>query len=208
MALLALTAALLWLPSTDTISASDGQTVPSDWALIPDGIEPGDSFRLLFVTSATRDASVRRHRRLQRPRRGRRPTATPPSSPSRTASPRSSPRPPWTPKTTPPPPGRACPSTGWAASRWPTTTPTSTTRPGTPLAERRRAGNSYTGLVWTGGNKAGRKVGQEVRRGRRGAPGRPERHHPAPVLASGRGVQRVLPPLRPLPGLHRGRAGA
>ena len=33
------------------------QTVPADWALIPDGIEPGDSFRLLFVTSATRDAS-------------------------------------------------------------------------------------------------------------------------------------------------------
>ncbi len=33
------------------------QTVPADWALIPDGIEPGDSFRLLFVASATRDAS-------------------------------------------------------------------------------------------------------------------------------------------------------
>ena len=32
------------------------QVVPQDWALIPDGLGPGDQFRLLFVTSGTRNA--------------------------------------------------------------------------------------------------------------------------------------------------------
>ncbi|MCY4579057.1 MAG: hypothetical protein OXD31_08410 [Chloroflexi bacterium] len=50
LALLLLTAALLWL-SADSIQARASQTVPSDWEHIPDRIEPGDSFRLLFVTS-------------------------------------------------------------------------------------------------------------------------------------------------------------
>ena len=54
--LLVLAAALLWL-SADSIQAQNDQTVPSDWEHVPDGIEPGDSFRLLFVTSATRNAS-------------------------------------------------------------------------------------------------------------------------------------------------------
>ena len=31
--------------------------MPSDWALIPDGLGPEDEFRLLFVTDSTRDAS-------------------------------------------------------------------------------------------------------------------------------------------------------
>ena len=31
--------------------------VPADWPLIPSGFEPGDTFRLLFVTSTTRDAT-------------------------------------------------------------------------------------------------------------------------------------------------------
>ena len=57
LALLALAAALLWLPPADQAQAQAGQTVPADWALVPDGIGPGDSFRLLFVTSATRNAS-------------------------------------------------------------------------------------------------------------------------------------------------------
>ncbi len=48
---------LLLLPTADSAQAQTAQTVPSDWALIPDGIAPGDSFRLLFVTSTTRDAS-------------------------------------------------------------------------------------------------------------------------------------------------------
>ena len=30
--------------------------VPSDWTLVPDGLTTGDSFRLLFITSTTRDA--------------------------------------------------------------------------------------------------------------------------------------------------------
>ncbi len=55
--LLALAAALLALPSAESTQASAAQSVPSDWEHIPQGIKPGDSFRLLFVTSATRDAS-------------------------------------------------------------------------------------------------------------------------------------------------------
>ena len=31
--------------------------VPADWGLVPDGLGPGDTFRLLFATSATRDAT-------------------------------------------------------------------------------------------------------------------------------------------------------
>ena len=38
-------------------SASGPQTVAADWPLIPEGIGPGDSFRLVFVTSGARDAS-------------------------------------------------------------------------------------------------------------------------------------------------------
>ena len=48
---------LPWLPSSDSARAQAGQTVLADWEYVPDGIEPGDSFRLLFVTSATRGAS-------------------------------------------------------------------------------------------------------------------------------------------------------
>ena len=52
-------AALLGPPSADPVRAQSPaeQTVPADWPLIPDGVEPGDSFRLLFVTSTGRDAS-------------------------------------------------------------------------------------------------------------------------------------------------------
>ncbi len=52
-------AALIGPSSADPAQAQSpaAQSVPSDWALIPDGIEPGDSFRLIFVTSTTRDAS-------------------------------------------------------------------------------------------------------------------------------------------------------
>ena len=31
--------------------------VPMDWSLIPAGLGPGDQFRLLFVSSTTRDAT-------------------------------------------------------------------------------------------------------------------------------------------------------
>ena len=40
-----------------TASNSEPQTVPADWSLIPEGIGPGDSFRLLFVTSSTTTAT-------------------------------------------------------------------------------------------------------------------------------------------------------
>lgn len=33
--------------------------VPEDWSLVPEGLHPGDSFRLLFVTSGTRNATAR-----------------------------------------------------------------------------------------------------------------------------------------------------
>ncbi len=57
LVLLALTAALLWLPSNDSAQAQSGRTVPADWHLAPGGLESGDSFRLLFVTSISTDAS-------------------------------------------------------------------------------------------------------------------------------------------------------
>ena len=38
-------------------TVSSEVTVPPNWGLIPDGLGPGDSFRLLFATSTTRDAS-------------------------------------------------------------------------------------------------------------------------------------------------------
>ena len=58
---------LLLLLVTFSLTASDytaqaqqagptPQEVPLTWALIPDGLGPGDQFRLLFVTSGTRDA--------------------------------------------------------------------------------------------------------------------------------------------------------
>ena len=31
--------------------------VHGDWALVPSGLGPGDSFRLLFITSGTRDGT-------------------------------------------------------------------------------------------------------------------------------------------------------
>ena len=47
-----------------------GVAIPADSPIIPEGLGPGDSFRLLFVTSATTTRGVCRHRRLQRVRAG------------------------------------------------------------------------------------------------------------------------------------------
>ena len=48
-------------PSTGTVTSSDttatGATVASSWSLIPSGLGAGDTFRLLIVTSTTRDAT-------------------------------------------------------------------------------------------------------------------------------------------------------
>ena len=41
-----------------TVNAQSKQTVPVDWAHIPDGLGAGDSFRLMFVTSGARDATA------------------------------------------------------------------------------------------------------------------------------------------------------
>lgn len=46
-----------WMTPADSAQVQRVQAVPADWAPIPSGIEPGDGFRLLFVPSATRDAS-------------------------------------------------------------------------------------------------------------------------------------------------------
>ena len=56
---MALAAALLWLPSVGFIQAQSPaeQSVPADWGYVPDGAERGDSFRLLFVTATTTDAT-------------------------------------------------------------------------------------------------------------------------------------------------------
>jgi len=56
-------AAVAQTPPTDngdgTFTNSDGTvTVPFDWALIPDGLGSGDKFRLLFITSTSRNAQA------------------------------------------------------------------------------------------------------------------------------------------------------
>ena len=61
LAALALAAALFALTPDDTAQAQmtgpTPQEVPVTWALLPDGLGPGDQFRLLFVTSGTSNAS-------------------------------------------------------------------------------------------------------------------------------------------------------
>ena len=42
--------------ATDTVAGPAVTAVPADWSLIPDGLEAGDRFRLLFLSSATRNA--------------------------------------------------------------------------------------------------------------------------------------------------------
>ena len=43
--------------ATGTVAGPAVTAVPADWSLIPDGLDAGDRFRLLFVSSATRDAT-------------------------------------------------------------------------------------------------------------------------------------------------------
>ena len=43
--------------ATDTIAGVPVTAVPADWSLIPDGLDAGDRFRLLFLSSATRNAN-------------------------------------------------------------------------------------------------------------------------------------------------------
>ena len=46
-----------WASQAVTVQSDDSaQEVQPHWDLVPDGLEPGDSFRLMFVTSDTRDA--------------------------------------------------------------------------------------------------------------------------------------------------------
>ena len=40
-----------------TVAPDDVAVVPEDWSLIPRGVSPGEQFRLIFLTSTTRDAS-------------------------------------------------------------------------------------------------------------------------------------------------------
>ena len=48
---------LLCLALPQQAAGQDAETVSADWGLIPSGISEGQSFRLLFVTSTTRNAS-------------------------------------------------------------------------------------------------------------------------------------------------------
>jgi len=51
--------ATLTITDDDWFVNSDGDVVvPADWALIPDGLDSGDRFRLLFRTTARRDATA------------------------------------------------------------------------------------------------------------------------------------------------------
>ena len=156
---LAVIAGLLWLPSAGSAQAQAGQTVAADWEHIPSGIAPGDSFRLLFVTSTTRDASstdiADYNAHVQ-------------SAAGAQASVQS-----FKGQFT------ALISTASVDAR----DNTATTGTGVPIhwlggekvaddygdfydkdwdsvAGKTEAGGSYAGLVWTGGNKAGEKSGQ------------------------------------------------
>ena len=123
-------------PAEEPWTVDAPREVPADWALTPEGLGAGDEFRLLFLTSTTRDATSSATSTTTTPscRPQRRP-GTPPSRTTATASTPWPPRPTTTPGTTrrlpTPPATRACPSTGWAATSWPTTTRTFTTAPGT-----------------------------------------------------------------------------
>ena len=55
--LLLLAGALLLALPSGPAHAQTAQTVDNDWALIPSGLGPGESFRLLFITSTTRAAN-------------------------------------------------------------------------------------------------------------------------------------------------------
>ena len=56
-ALVLLAGALLAGLAPETAHAQTAQTVENDWALKPSGIKPGESFRLLFVTSTNTQAA-------------------------------------------------------------------------------------------------------------------------------------------------------
>ncbi len=153
--------ALLALAFANPIHAQSPaeQTVPEDWALIPDGIQPGDSFRLLFVTSTTTAASstdiadYNVHAQ----------TAADGNESLKSFKGQF----------------RALISTSAVDAR----DNTATTGTGVPVhwlggdkvaddyadlydgswdsvSGKTESGGSYTGLVWTGGNKAGQKSGQ------------------------------------------------
>ena len=113
--------------------------VPADWSLIPSGLGPGDQFRLLFISSATRTAEATDIATYTPGSRPWPPTATRISRTTARPSGWSAAPPRSTPVTTRAPPAPVCPSTGWAATRPPTTTRTSTTKPGT---KRRPSGTS------------------------------------------------------------------
>ena len=157
----AIVAALIGLTSADPARAQSpaAQSVPSDWALIPDGIEPGDSFRLIFVTSSKRDASSANIADYNSHAQSAAANNTNLSGFSAQF--------------------RALISTSSVDAR----TNTATTGTGVPVhwlggakvaddygdlydgdwdsvSGKTEAGGSYSGQVWTGGNKAGLKSGQ------------------------------------------------
>jgi hypothetical protein len=162
LALLAVLAASVaggWLLPADSAQAQSGQTVPSDWSLIPEGIDSGDSFRLLFVTSATRDTSSANIADYNAHAQ----TAAGGNDSLKSFKGQF----------------RALISTSAVDAR----DNTATTGTGVPIhwlgddkvaddyadlydkswdsvSGKTESGGSYTGLVWTGGNKAGEKSGQ------------------------------------------------
>ncbi len=141
-------------------SSSEPQTVPADWPLIPEGIGPGDSFRLLFVTSSGTSATSTRiadYNAFAQAAAGNNAGLEPFSGEF-----------------------RALISTSEVDAR----DNTETTGTGVPVhwlggekvaddyadlydgewdsaGGRTETGGAYTGLVWTGGNKAGGKSGQK-----------------------------------------------
>ena len=118
--------------------AGDDDATPvvlNDWSLKPSGLGVGDEFRLIFLSSTKRNASsdsIGAYNTFD-PRTELKPAMTT-SRPTAMALPPSAAPQPRMPGTTLRPPiqvpTRESPSTGWAATRSPTNTRTSTTAPG------------------------------------------------------------------------------
>ena len=205
LALLALAVALAALAAAESTQASAGRTVAADWEHLPDGIEPGDSFRLLFVTSSTRDASssnIADYNAFVRAAAGTN-AGLKPFKDGFTA----------------------LISTGSVNIK----DNTATTGTGVPIhwLGGDKVADDYADLYdlsWDSvsgvdrerrllhgpgvdrGQRVWRYVAAELRRRPPGAHGRPERPHAAPGVARNQGRLRGVPLLRPLAGPHRGGA--
>ena len=124
-ALIALVATIYAFGATtpqDALASAHVEYVPLDWSLKPAGIGPGERFRLIFLSSTKRNATSSDIETYNTFVQNPRPPATPTSRTTPRDSGSSAAPKPSTPATTPGPTPTApeCRSTGWAATRSPT----------------------------------------------------------------------------------------